>query len=136
MAKSLITVVDDLAEGVYMASGYLVPESAGFSATGYLDKEPLDWSEAYLLSFTADNQTADSFDAIRVIVSFDIPMTFNYGDGLAGEPNPRPDQISFVWWVGVPASGKVGLSNIHVTPNDPTKVPTIEGITVEGIKTS
>ena len=132
MPKPLISVVDDLAEGVYMASGFLIPESESFSATGYLDKEPYNWSQAYLLSFTADNLSSDDYSGIRVIVSFDIPMTFNWGSGLTGEPNPRPDQICFTWWVSVPAGSKVGASDIHVTPNDPTQVPTITGISFEG----
>ena len=132
MATPMIFAVDDLAEGVYLASGTAVPTSSVFEASGTLEEQAADWdgTRNWTVNISGQNVSDHQVNNVNIVLSFERPVTYSWstaGGGPAG--GYVGDQITFTGaWGGVAPGGWVGYQVAIKT--DASEAPVISGVTI------
>ena len=133
MATPMITVVDDLAEGVYLASGVEVPESATFTATAHVEEGTSRGNPGhYFYSVDAKNESSTAVG--HVTITFTFGATVEYAWASFAYPAGQPSGNQFVfenWFSPALEGGQMVSLKDFVFKGDAQ--PPLTGVTIEAV---
>ena len=123
MANKFIFEVDDMAEGVYMASG----DSGCYTTTAYIHQTQETGRHDYRIQVDAHHNADHNSKAQQLEISFNLPVVYKscngHGASLAGGDGTNTLLVNFTYWNN--RTDNIGFGDFIVTAD--------EGLAITGV---
>ena len=112
---------NNLAEGVYMASG--AESSACYQASAYIHQSPVNGDRTYRIQVNGKHDTTHTSSKQELVLSFNMPVEYVSSSGTLLSGNNTPTiHIGYTYWNN--PTDNIGLGDVCVKADD--------GLTITG----
>ena len=116
MANKFIFEVDDMAEGVYMASG----DNGCYTTKAYIHQRPETGRGDYRIQVDAQHNADHNSQAQQLEISFNLPVVYQscngQGASLAGGDNTTTLLVNLTYWNN--RTDHIGFGDLVVTADE------------------
>ena len=127
MANKFIFEVDDMAEGVYMASGASADDAGCYTTTAYIHQTQETGRHDYRIQVDSKHDADHNSNSQQLEISFNLPVVFKYcnaqGASLASGDGTNTLFINLTYWNN--HTDSIGIGDFIVTAD--------EGLAITGV---